>query len=72
MGDIKTIAATDLTQALALLGDCDCVVDDANGVFMAKLPTRGEGFRILVHPAAKLEREVTLADGRVELVVRRG
>lgn len=72
MGKILTIAGGDLSEVVPLLQGHDCVIDEANGIFVAKLPTREQGFRILCHPASKLVREVTLANGTVELAVKRG
>lgn len=68
----KAVAAADLSAVAKLLGAGDCLVDEANGIFLAKLPTREEGYRLMVHPASKIVHEQVFANGTVEIVVRRG
>jgi hypothetical protein len=65
------IGERDLSAALPLLSDADCVVDEKSGIFIAKLPTPAEGFRIVCHPAWKVERERVLFNGSRELKIRR-
>lgn len=60
-----------LAAQVPAMAGYSCIVDVASGLYIAKLPTPEEGYRILCHPASKVISEKVFADGTVEIIVRR-
>lgn len=60
----------DLAAVLPHLEGLDCVIDATAGVFIAKLPTQEEGYRIICHPGCRVVHEAKVGGGRVEIVVK--
>lgn len=60
----------DLSAIMPHLAGVDFVIDATTGIFIGRLPTQEEGYRIICHPGCRVVHEAKIGGGKVEIVVK--